>query len=425
MYNGAPKRTPHSWTRYFLFQALTSFLHQISTLTALNVFNTPVSVALLTVPKGLLVTLFNGGISQAHAGASHELAIIAVLAMLILTFAVPELRSRILREGDHKDDNYFMPLSSPSSSPEQKLLEQHQQQHQQTQSPQKGSSIYISPRATRYLAIASFIPLLYSLIIQSSSPFSFSSSSKPLDAIQHFTSTPTVDIVIAHYDESSEQTRDMINNLKNYPWIGKSNPKVILYMKQGDANNQTVLDEEMRFQALVGADDVIHLKNRGREAGTYLQHIIRNYNQSVDPATAQRYGSGLADYTLFMQPVGSQFQNFHPAFIGCASTKMHRADYCISTGPKQHLAWDWIARERLWLFRHDTLHQTGYLHFAPYVKLDCGRDTAGNGDFMRLHEIYNIFREELCPPTLQLGAYSSQFVVSKKRICEFYLYLQD
>lgn len=78
----------------------------------------------------------------------------------------------------------------------------------------------------------------------------------------------------------------------------------------------------------------------------------------------------------------------------------------------QHLAWDWIARERIWLFQSNT----GYLHFAPYLKLDCGKDMNGNGDFPRLREVYNIFAEELCPPTLQLGAYSSQFVVSKKRI---------
>lgn len=45
----------------------------------------------------------------------------------------------------------------------------------------------------------------------------------------------------------------------------------------------------------------------------------------------------------------------------------------------------------------------------------------GNGDFPRLKEVYNIFAEELCPPTLQLGAYASQFVVSKKRIREFIL----
>jgi hypothetical protein len=79
------------------------------------------------------------------------------------------------------------------------------------------------------------------------------------------------------------------------------------------------------------------------------------------------------------------------------------------------LAWEWIAKERLWLFQPNT----GYLHFAPYVQLDCGKDMAGNGDFARLREIYNIFTEELCPPTLQLGAYSSQFVVSKKRIRGF------
>ena len=83
------------------------------------------------------------------------------------------------------------------------------------------------------------------------------------------------------------------------------------------------------------------------------------------------------------------------------------------------MAWEWIARERLWLFQSDT----GYLHFAPYVQLDCGKDMAGNGDFARLREIYNIFTEELCPPTLQLGAYSSQFVVSKKRICELLFHI--
>jgi hypothetical protein len=78
--------------------------------------------------------------------------------------------------------------------------------------------------------------------------------------------------------------------------------------------------------------------------------------------------------------------------------------------------------------------ETGYLHFAPYIKSDCGRDLNNDKVFSRMRDIYTLFREEvrsaspavecafvksraqLCPPTLQLAAWSAQFFVSKQRI---------
>jgi hypothetical protein len=269
-----------------------------------------VSVALLTVPRGLLVILLNSGISREHAAASHTFVLITLLAMLILTFAVPELRRRILRYHD-TDDNHRSLRLSPPSSPKQTLSEQQQLQQEWPESLQR-ISLYISPRGTRYLALASFIPLLYALILQSSSLYSAPlSTSKPLSSLSvpplsvvaQYTSSPTIDMVISHYDETVQQTRFMIETLKNYRWIKNSNLRIILYMKKGDGNNEAIRKAELAFQKAVGADDIVHLKNRGREAGTYLQHILRNYNESVDPAATQRYGSGLADYTLFLQPV--------------------------------------------------------------------------------------------------------------------------
>ena len=52
----------------------------------------------------------------------------------------------------------------------------------------------------------------------------------------------------------------------------------------------------------------------------------------------------------------------------------------------------------------------------PYIKSDCGEDLSGNGNFQRMRDIYTVFRSEFCPPTLQLSAYSAQFIVSRDRI---------
>ncbi|KAL7007289.1 hypothetical protein EMMF5_003128 [Cystobasidiomycetes sp. EMM_F5] len=161
----------------------------------------------------------------------------------------------------------------------------------------------------------------------------------------------TVDVVISFYNEDPRVTRNLTRNLLYYPWIRQRDPRFILYLKNDK------LDAE-KIRKSTGVHEVIRLDNRGREAGTYLQHILRNYNASIDPASSSAYRGGLADHTIFLQ---------------------------------EHLAWDWIARDRLWLFSD----QTGYLHLAPYIKMDCGKDLEGNGNFERYPQLYGMFREGL------------------------------
>lgn len=234
----------------------------------------------------------------------------------------------------------------------------------------------------RCLAAIAVLPLLLSALYHQ----------LPLPAKRHIavqSSAETVDVVISTFNEPAENIRAHVDKLKSYWWVGGNEPRVILYLK----GNISHADPEA-YRKAAGADLAIMLENKGREAGTFLTHIVNNYNASLRNTG---YRAGFADHTLFMQ---------------------------------HHLAWDWIARERMWLFKRNT----GYLHFAPYVKLDCGKDMDGNGDFPRIAQVYSMFREEvshrpsrlsgakicyarqLCPPTLQLGAYSAQFVVSRERI---------
>ncbi|KAK9894747.1 hypothetical protein P389DRAFT_173903 [Cystobasidium minutum MCA 4210] len=353
---GKMDRLPYKWHLYFISHVVTSLLNQISTLIAVNAFSSPVSIALLTVPKGLLVTLANGGILQGHERASHSIFVTFCISSLIIAFATPEIRNR-LNGSRHQQAG---PLPNHSGKSEHESA---------------SSAVYVSPKAIRYLSIASFAPMLYWFISQvATSPINLN---ERVETLRFYTHSPTVDIVISYFDEELPSVHHFIDSLRYYPWIKNRDPRIIIYSKT-PPENITYTDAE--FLAATGADQVYHMVNRGREAGAYIRHIINNYNASIDPRSAQTYRpAGLADHTLFMQP---------------------------------HLAWDWIARERLWLFQSNT----GYLHFAPYLKLDCGKDMNGNGDFPRLREVYNIFAEELCPPTLQLGAYSSQFVVSKERI---------
>ena len=42
----------------------------------------------------------------------------------------------------------------------------------------------------------------------------------------------------------------------------------------------------------------------------------------------------------------------------------------------------------------------------------------GNGHFARLKELYSMFRETLCPLTLQVASYAAQYIVSKKKTLE-------
>ncbi|KAH8915670.1 hypothetical protein BT69DRAFT_862241 [Atractiella rhizophila] len=163
-------------------------------------------------------------------------------------------------------------------------------------------------------------------------------------------------------------------------------PRLIIYVK----NDELAKSEERlrNFKEETGANHVVTgLANWGRESGTYLRHIIINYNTTRESVEGHRRCDGiscplgLATHTLFIQP---------------------------------HLSW-----ERLAVTRYELLEDhTGFMTGTVWLRSDCGKDGRGNGEFPRMAQIYTMFREEPCPPTNQLATYSGQFFASRRRIRE-------
>ncbi|KAI9007150.1 triose-phosphate transporter family-domain-containing protein [Gaertneriomyces semiglobifer] len=91
----------------------------------------------------------------------------------------------------------------------------------------------------------------------------------------------TMDIVISSYDESPQSMKRTIDALISHPAIAKRNPRVILYNKDRKQVKDTL-------KTVTGADVVIQLPNRGREAATYMWHILSQYDN-------------IAEHTLFIQ----------------------------------------------------------------------------------------------------------------------------
>ena len=197
--------------------------------------------------------------------------------------------------------------------------------------------------------------------------------------------------MVAHYNEEISILADTIEQVKKR-LSGRT--RIIIYSK-GDR------DEAGLQELLAHADEVVPLKNIGREGETYLvgffvyhwgvrakiqRHIARHYDLGA---------TSLADYTLFLQP---------------------------------HLAWHWILLPRIESIRHDT----GFLSFGPYKAKTCTHDSQNLG-FPRMADVYSSFQGTLCPPGTHLvsrpvshgghpltiqSTWAGQFVVSRKRILD-------
>lgn len=311
---------PWHWVRHAILFGILGLLDKYATLRALAIIESPMTLAQMAPVRALIVFSFMRATDEA---LSHCLLFaVSIVVGAASLYAARQAACAEDRDGRDAQDDLKRPISSSTGS-----------------------------KTARWLAVAALGPLLLAT----------SSHYAPAATWQRQISPATmqegsVDIVISSYDEPAENVKAHINKLKEYWWIGGNEPRVIIYLK----GNISLPDPE-QYRKQVGADVAIHLDNKGREAGTFLQHIVDNYNASLDTSASTAYRTGFADHTLFMQ---------------------------------HHLAWDWIARERLWLFKPNT----GYLHFAPYVKLDCGKDMDGNGDFPKIAQIFSMFREEVCPP---------------------------
>ncbi|SCV69769.1 BQ2448_1163 [Microbotryum intermedium] len=309
-----------------------------------------------------------------------------------------------------------------------------------------------SPSISLRTAILPLLPLLYFIIQHPDSGLRLDMACRVLPATARgsFCSAPSldvltsrsVDIVVSYYKENPQAAKAHIAAMKAVPFVQQRDHKVIVYDK--GRNDETQLRNALELSP---HDEVIRLPNVGREGATYLQvscsalqspqpgywllfadlcsfpvarqHILRHYNatvslldaeintcaaaQHIAPRDANRV---LADHTFFLQP---------------------------------HLAWDWIARPRINLVAPDT----GFAHFGPLLRTDCGVDGRGRSTFPYVKAFYSIFTGDICPPTGQLvslfdrlialtaltlmdhshpysrrvqSAWSAQFAVSRRRI---------
>ncbi|CAF4254460.1 unnamed protein product, partial [Rotaria sp. Silwood2] len=188
------------------------------------------------------------------------------------------------------------------------------------------------------------------------------------------------DIVISYYSEDIDFVVQYIRYLKNVSTIQKLNPRVIVYNKNPDINNEIL-------KLLLEADIIQSLPNLGREGATYLYHIINNYHI-------------IANHTLFSQ-AGVE-----------GITNRGLADWYLDRLEKQFNS------------------SVGYMPLitnSMITNYDCGLHRTGN--FPRMAQLWAMLEQSLCPPGGQAVAFRGQFLVSGKRIqnrpLKIYKYLYD
>ncbi|GAA5984942.1 hypothetical protein JCM11641_005593 [Rhodosporidiobolus odoratus] len=206
----------------------------------------------------------------------------------------------------------------------------------------------------------------------------------------------TVDLVFAHYSMPLNDLRSHIEVIKAARLVNTSRTRVIIYEKGEFTDEQ--LWEALAGVAQEGWDEIVHLPNYAREGGTYLEHIVTRYNDTLPGGprrfsveAAKHHGQRLwrkkrpiADHTLFMQ---------------------------------SHLAWHWLAGPRL----ANALHRnTGFLSFGPYLSNLCGSDSEGTGFYPGAKSIYKEVLGKECTEGKEedrvLSTWAGQFAVSRERV---------
>ncbi|CAF1070646.1 unnamed protein product [Rotaria sp. Silwood1] len=188
------------------------------------------------------------------------------------------------------------------------------------------------------------------------------------------------DIVLSYYSEDIDYVAQYIRYLRNVSTIQKLNPRVIVYNKNANINNEIL-------KLLLEADIIQLLPNLGREGATYLYHIINNYHI-------------IANHTLFSQAGVEGITD-----KGLAYWYLDRLDKQFNSS-------------------------VGYMPLVTNTMItnyDCGLHITGH--FPRLAELWAMLEQSLCPPGGQAVAFRGQFLVSGKRIqnrpLKIYKYLYD
>ncbi|KAI4697891.1 uncharacterized protein J4E84_001025 [Alternaria hordeiaustralica] len=101
-----------------------------------------------------------------------------------------------------------------------------------------------------------------------------------------------LEVVISMYKERTEDVAALIKKLESMPQMTEA--LVTIYLKDGEA-------DERKIKAETNAHEVIKLPNIGREAETYLNHIVNRWDS-------------LAERTIFLQADVHNPREFYPFF---------------------------------------------------------------------------------------------------------------
>ncbi|CAA9965854.1 hypothetical protein PTMSG1_09213 [Pyrenophora teres f. maculata] len=114
---------------------------------------------------------------------------------------------------------------------------------------------------------------------------------EPLLDLKYQNANP-LEVVISMYKERTEDVAALISNLESMPQMADAH--VTIYLKNSEANEEKVKQE-------TNAQEVIRLPNVGREAETYLNHIVNRWDS-------------LAERTVFLQADVHNPREFYPFF---------------------------------------------------------------------------------------------------------------
>ncbi|KAK0106972.1 hypothetical protein ONS95_003687 [Cadophora gregata] len=140
-----------------------------------------------------------------------------------------------------------------------------------------------TPRKVLSIGIVSFVfvSLGVALFVLESVSLASASCQDSTSVDSTYSAPSSFDIVISAYLEEPEQIKSLLDSLRKTAYLRNQRPNVILYTKDPEANIAALKDA-------TSANVVKQLENVGREGGTYLHHIVTNWDS-------------LAEKTMFIQ----------------------------------------------------------------------------------------------------------------------------
>lgn len=187
---------------------------------------------------------------------------------------------------------------------------------------------------------------------------------------------PQFHVVVAHFSEEPYWMSKWIAGVRAVPYAQGLGVHVVIYTKNPDTDLKSL-------KAVSGADEVVRLPNAGREGGTYLHHILENYDN-------------LPQYMWFSQSIlkkAQQVKTEHPAELVDWLDQRLRTKFDDHTG--------YMSLDR----KHDLCY--------------CGHCTdMGRDDWYPFWpQIYSMLQGKICrSDEAQVVSFNGHFIVSRNRV---------